>query len=332
MKSFDVYGIGNALVDIEYRVAPDDLSTLGVDKGVMTLVESDHQRAMMHELDGREVNRGAGGSAANTIIALSQLGGRGFYSCRVADDELGHHYVDDLEANEVATNARECTDIGDTGRCLVMVTEDADRTMCTYLGITGELGRDAIVESALRESEYLYIEGYLASAPTARDAVAHARSIAREAGVKTALSLSDPNVVHLFREGIDEFIGEGVDLLFSNEDEAKGLAGNSDLSTAVDNLRRLAGRFVVTRGAAPTLVYDGNGVMEIPVAPVTPLDTLGAGDMFAGAFLYGLSCGRDLDQAANLANHCAGRLIVEYGPRLPRRAMRELLEEFTTPA
>jgi len=298
----------------------------------MTLVESDHQQTMMRELDGRQVYRSAGGSAANTIIALTQLGGRGFYSCRVADDELGHLYVDDLEANGIATNARECNDVGDTGRCLVMVTEDADRTMCTYLGITGELGRDAIVEPALRESEYLYIEGYLASAPTARDAVAHARSIAREAGIKIALSLSDPNVVHLFREGIDEFIGDGVDLLFSNEDEAKGLAGDGDLSTAVDNLRQCAGRFVITRGPAPTLVFDGNGLMEIPVGPVTPLDTVGAGDMFAGAFLYGLSCGWDLDQATNLANQCAGRLIVEYGPRLPRRTMHELLEEFGAPA
>jgi sugar/nucleoside kinase (ribokinase family) len=320
MRAYDVYGIGNALVDIEYRVTPDELARLGIDKGVMTLVESDHQQRMMDELHRQQVYRSAGGSAANTVIALSQLGARGFYSCKVADD--------DLETNGIATNARDCSEPGDTGRCLVMVTEDADRTMCTYLGITGELGRDAIVESALRDSEHLYIEGYLASSPTARDAVSHARTIARDAGTRIALSLSDPNVVRLFRDGLEEFIGDGVDLLFSNEEEALELTGSRDIQAALDGLSRQAERFVVTRGPRPTLVHDGSGVMEVPAGSVRPLDTTGAGDMFAGAFLYALSCDWGLDQATHFANHCAGRLIVEYGPRLPRDTMRELLEEF----
>lgn len=332
MRAYDVYGIGNALVDIEYRVSADDLAGLGVDKGVMTLVESDHQQRMMDELHRQQVWRSAGGSAANTVIALSQLGARGFYSCKVADDDLGHLYTEDLETNGIATNARDCSEPGDTGRCLVMVTEDADRTMCTYLGITGELGRDAIVESALRDSEYLYIEGYLASSPTARDAVSHARAIAREAGTRIALSLSDPNVVRLFRDGLEEFIGDGVDLLFSNEEEALELSGSRDIEAALDVLAGQAGRFVVTRGPKPTLVHDGNGIMEVPAEPVTPLDTTGAGDMFAGAFLYALSRGWALDQATRFANHCAGRLIVEYGPRLPRETMRELLEGFNVRA
>lgn len=333
MQAYDVYGIGNALVDIEYRVSPDDLAGLGVEKGVMTLVESDHQQRMMDELHRQQVYRSAGGSAANTVIALSQLGARGFYSCKVADDDLGHLYTEDLENNGIATNARDCSEPGDTGRCLVMVTEDADRTMCTYLGITGELGRDAIVESALRDSECLYIEGYLASSPSARDAVAHARAIARDAGTRIALSLSDPNVVRLFREGLEEFIGGGVDLLFSNEEEALELTGSRDIQAALDGLARQAERFVITRGPRPTLVHDGSGVMEVPAGSVvTPLDTTGAGDMFAGAFLYALSCGWAMDEATHFANHCAGRLIVEYGPRLPRETMRELLEEFSVRA
>lgn len=329
MQPYHVYGIGNALVDIEFRVTPADLSALGVDKGVMTLVESDHQRQMMDHLHAQRVYRSAGGSAANTIIALAQLGGRGFYSCKVANDELGHLYTDDLVANGIATNARECSESGDTGRCLVMVTEDADRTMCTYLGITGELGRDAIVDDALRGSEYLYIEGYLASSPTARDAVAHARALAREAGVRIALSLSDPNVVRLFRDGLEEMIGDGVDLLFSNEEEALGLSGSRDLDTAVETLRRQAAQFVITRGARPTVVHDGTSLTEVAVQDVVPLDTTGAGDMFAGAFLHGLTEGWPHAEAAAFANHCAGRLITEYGPRLDRATMQGLREEFT---
>jgi len=329
MNTYDVYGIGNALVDIEYRVSPDDLSGLGVEKGVMTLVESDHQQRMMDELHRQQVYRSAGGSAANTVIALSQLGARGFYSCKVADDDLGHLYTEDLENNGIATNARDCSEPGDTGRCLVMVTEDADRTMCTYLGITGELGPDAIVEPALRDSGYLYIEGYLASSPTAREAVRHARAVARDAGTRVALSLSDPNVVRLFREGLDEFIGDGVDLLFSNEEEALELSGSHGIEAAVESLSRLAERFVITRGARSTLVHDGNSILEVPAGPVTPLDTTGAGDMFAGTFLYALSHNWDLDEAAHFANHCAGRLIVEYGPRLPRETMQELLAGFS---
>jgi len=330
MQRYQVYGIGNALVDIEFRVSPSDLTALRVDKGVMTLVEEHHQAEMMASLHRQRVYRSAGGSAANTVIALTQLGGNGFYSCKVADDELGHLYTDDLRANGVATNAHECSGSGDTGRCLVLVTEDADRTMCTYLGITGDLGRGEIVPEALRASGWLYIEGYLASSPTARDATLHARAIAREADVPIALSLSDPNVVRLFGEGLREMLGDGVDLLFSNEEEALEISGGRDLGGAVEALQRLARRFVVTRGARPTLVFDGSDVLEIPGHRVDPIDTTGAGDMFAGAFLYGLSQGWEISESTRLANRAAAHLITTYGPRLDRDAMQRILAEHTS--
>lgn len=327
MTHFNVYGIGNALVDIEFRVTPDDLTRLGVDKGVMTLVEDQQQSEMLNSLRNQQVHRSAGGSAANTVIALSQFGGNGFYSCKVADDELGHLYTEDLRAHGLATNAHERSEPGHTGRCLVMVTEDADRTMCTYLGITGELGRGEIVENALRASDYLYIEGYLASSPTARDAVAHAREIARSADVDIALSLSDPNIVNLFGDGLREMIGPGVDLLFSNEDEALGISGSGDINDAVEALRSLARRFVITRGSRPALIHDGKRTVEVPARSVHPLDTTGAGDIFAGAFLYGLSEGWDVVESAELANTAAARLITSYGPRLDTASMQEVLRE-----
>lgn len=327
MNRFNVYGIGNALVDLEFRVTPDDLTQLDIEKGVMTLVEEDRQSEMLGFLHGQQVHRSAGGSAANTVIALSQLGGSGFYSCKVADDELGHLYTNDLETHGIATNAHERSEPGNTGRCLVMVTEDADRTMCTYLGITGNLGRGEIVEEALRASEYLYIEGYLASSPTARDAVKHAREIAQASGVGIALSLSDPNVVRLFGDGLREMVGPGVDLLFSNEEEALEISNSRNIDDAVTALRSLSRQFVITRGAYPALVHDGKTTVEVPARHVKPLDTTGAGDMFAGAFLYGLSEGWGAVESAELANAAAARLIASYGPRLDTASMQEVLRE-----
>lgn len=327
MNHFHVYGIGNALVDIEFRVTPDDLERLHIDKGVMTLVEETRQSEMLNYLHEQQVYRSAGGSAANTVIALSQFGGNGFYSCKVADDELGHLYTEDLRSHGIATNAHERSEPGHTGRCLVMVTEDADRTMCTYLGITGELGRGEIVDDALRASDYLYIEGYLASSPTARDAVAYAREIAQAANVDIALSLSDPNVVRLFGDGLREMIGPGVDLLFSNEEEALEISGSRNIDDAVAALQLLARQFVITRGPNPALVHDGERTIEVPAKPVKPLDTTGAGDIFAGAFLYGLGEGWDVVESAQLANAAAARLITTYGPRLDTVAMQEVLRE-----
>lgn len=327
MSRYHVYGIGNALVDMEYSVAPEDLRAMGIDKGVMTLVDVDHQSELMVYLDEHHVHRSAGGSAANTVIALSQFGARGFYTCKVADDELGDLYARDLKANGVDTNAHERGESGYTGRCLVFVTPDADRTMATYLGITGGLTRDELVPEALQSSDYLYVEGYLATSESARDAVAHARELAHAAGVKTSISLSDPNIVTHFREGLLEMIGPGMDLVFANEDEAKGITGSDELDDAVDWMKGISKEFVITRGSKGALAWNGRELIEIEAQPVTPLDTVGAGDMFAGAFLYGLSQGWDHGAAGRLASAAAAKLIRTYGARLAPEQTRAVLHE-----
>ncbi len=328
MSQFDVYGVGNALVDMEYRVDTGDLHAMGIDKGVMTLVDVDHQSELMVYLSDRHVHRSAGGSAANTVIALAQLGGRGYYTCKIADDELGHLYAEDLRANGVETNAREVREQGHTGRCLVFVTPDAERTMATYLGITGGLGRSELDPEALHASEYVYMEGYLATSASAKDAAIRARELAREAGVRTALSLSDPGIVANFRESLMEMIGDGIDLVFANADEAMGMADAADLDGAVQWLKGIANEFVITRGPNGSLVFDGAGLTEVPAHPVEPVDTVGAGDMFAGAFLYGRTHGWSHRDAARLASAEAARLITTYGARLPgeeTRAVRDQL-------
>lgn len=328
MKHYHVYGIGNALVDMEYEVTPEELQEMRIDKGVMTLVDVDHQSEVMVYLADRFTNRGSGGSAANSIIAVSQFGGSSFYSCKVADDELGHFYKEDLESNGVDNNLDSKKKSGHTGRCLVFVTPDADRTMATYLGITGNLGEQELVQETLLASDYLYIEGYLVTSAAARALSVHAHNIAREAGVKTAFSLSDPNMVAHFEDGLAEMIGPGVDLLFANESEAKGMAKTDSLLEAVAHFKTLSREFVITLGPKGSLIWDGGRIIEVAAQSVQAVDTVGAGDMFAGAYLYGITQGWERAKAGELAAAASAQLVTQFGPRMNREEARAVLARF----
>jgi sugar/nucleoside kinase (ribokinase family) len=316
MAKYDVYGIGNALVDMEYEIEVADLETLGIDKGVMTLVDEQCQLRMMDHLAAYPHQRSSGGSAANSMIAVRQFGGTSFYSCKVAEDDLGHFYMKDLLDGGVDTNHHTEKEAGHTGRCVVLVTPDSDRTLCTFLGISGELSTKELVEDALRDSKYFYMEGYLVTSETARQACIAAKRIAEAAGVKTAISLSDPNMVRFFKAGLLEMIGSGVDLLFANEDEAKGVVGTADLDSATDYLKTLSQEFVITRGSKGALVWDGQTLIDIDPVKVKAVDTVGAGDMFAGAFLYGRGRGWDHRRAGALASAASAKLVTSLGPRM----------------
>ena len=326
MSQYDIYALGNALVDMEYEVSDEDLRHLSIDKGVMTLVDEAHQLRIMQHLREHHHQRGSGGSAANSVIALGQFGGSGYYACKVADDELGHFYMKDLRDGGVATLDGQFLDSGDTGRCVVLVTPDSDRTMCTYLGISGNLSVHEVDVNALRAASWFYTEGYLVTSDTARFAVIEARKAAEHAGVKTALSLSDPNMVRFFKDGLKEMIGGGVDMIFANEDEAKGMAETEDLQEAATYLKTLARQFAITRGPRGALVFDGEQFVDIDPVPVKPVDTVGAGDMFAGAFLYGLSQGWSHQRAGDLASAASAKLVTSLGPRLPRQESQAILK------
>lgn len=316
MAKYDVYGIGNALVDMEYEIEVADLETLGIDKGVMTLVDEQCQLRMMDHLAAYPHQRSSGGSAANSMIAVRQFGGTSFYSCKVAEDDLGHFYMKDLLDGGVDTNHHTEKEAGHTGCCVVLVTPDSDRTLCTFLGISGELSTKELVEDALRDSAYFYMEGYLVTSETARQACIAAKRVAEAAGVKTAISLSDPNMVRFFKAGLLEMIGSGVDLLFANEDEAKGVVGTADLDSAIDYLKTLSQEFVITRGSKGALVWDGQTLIDIDPIKVKAVDTVGAGDMFAGAFLYGRGRGWDHRRAGALASAASAKLVTSLGPRM----------------
>jgi sugar/nucleoside kinase (ribokinase family) len=219
---------------------------------------------------------------------------------------------------------------GVTGKCLVFVTPDADRTMNTYLGVSAELDSSDIDIEAVKQSETIYIEGYLASSENTRDAAIEARKIAEQREIKTSLTLSDPNMVKFFRDSITAMIGDKVDLLFANEDEAKELAETDNFDQAVQLFKQLARSFAITRGKQGALLFDGLGLIEINPNPVQAIDTLGAGDMFAGAFLYGLSQGMSFQQSGDLASLASAKIVTQFGPRLETAQTRALLESFRT--
>lgn len=327
MKKFDVYGIGNALVDIEYEVEPTFLEKMKVEKGLMTLVDQDRQTELLNNLEGISHARSCGGSAANTIIAVSQFGGKSFYSCKVANDETGEFYYKDIISNGVTTNMGENREEGLTGKCMVFITPDADRTMNSYLGITETFSTNELVESELLASEYLYIEGYLVTSPTGKAAAIKARELAQANDVKVALTFSDPGIVGFFKEGFKEIIGEKkIDLLFCNESEALSFTGADDVDTAVNLLKSVAKTFAVTLGEKGAIVYDGEREIAIETKKVEPKDTNGAGDLFAGAFLYGITNGLEYTQAAKLACHSSSELVTKFGARLDKETVITIKE------
>ncbi|GBF81863.1 adenosine kinase [Aphanothece sacrum] len=325
-KKYHVYGVGNALVDMEFSVTSSLLQELNIDKGVMTLVDEMRQGEIVEKLNGNLCKKSGGGSAANTMVAISQLGGNGFYSCKVAKDEAGIFYLQDLNSCGLDTNVHNDEEtVGTTGKCLVMVTPDADRTMNTFLGISASLSENELVSDAIADSEYLYLEGYLVTSDTAKTAAIKAREIAENSGVKTTLSLSDPNMAQFFHDGLLQMIGSGLDFIFANESEALKISQTEDFSQAIAYFKALTKGFAITRGAKGSVIFDGQEMLEIRPYPVQAIDTVGAGDMYAGAFLYGITHGMTYGQAGDLASRASSRIVTTYGPRLETQTLRDLL-------
>lgn len=328
---YDVYGIGNALVDKEFEVTDTFLAEHGIEKGLMTLIDEDKQHQLLNGLIDTFglKKRASGGSAANTIVAISQFGGNAFYACKVANDEAGEFYMNDLHAAGVDSRLdqvrNQCE--GVTGKCMVMVTPDAERTMNTYLGITADFSDAELHFDELQQAQYLYIEGYLVTSDISRAAALKAREVAREHGVKTAMTFSDPAMVTYFKDGISEMLGDGVDVLFCNQEEAMTFTGTEDLEAAIAGLQPLAKKLVVTLGSKGALIIDGDTRTEIAANTVEAVDTNGAGDMFAGAFMYGLTQGMDDAQAGKLASLAASRIVTVFGARLSKDDHADVLAQ-----
>jgi sugar/nucleoside kinase (ribokinase family) len=325
-KKYNVYGIGNALVDIVTEVDSQFLVDHKIEKGLMTLVDEENQTRISKAINMSSSNKQCGGSAANSIIAVSQFGGSSYYSCKVANDELGDFYKRDLKGNGVDSNLdSEALVTGITGKCLVMTTEDASRTMNTFLGITSDYSRTEIKESALKEAEYLYIEGYLVTSENGQDAMKYAKQLAEANGVLTALTFSDPAMVKYFKEAMVAVVGTGVDLLFCNEEEAMLYTDKDNLLDAREALKKAAKRFVITLGENGAIIFDGDTYIDIEPYNVQAIDTNGAGDLFAGAFLYGITNGKSFAESGKIASLASSKVVTQFGPRLESSQAKEVL-------
>ncbi len=329
MPQYHVYGVGNALVDLEYEVPDSLLGELEIDKGLMTLIEEERHHQLLEKLADLHSRPCGGGSAANTITATAQLGSSAYYSCKVADDVTGAYFLDDLTANGVKTNLdRDSLAHGHTGKCIVMVTPDAERSMNTFLGITREISVSELDEAAIRDSQYVYIEGYLVPESNARAAAVKARQVAQASGVKTSLTLSDANMVNFFKDGLNEIIGDGLDMVFSNEDEARLMFDASSIEECLEGMKSISRQFAMTRGPKGAMVYDGEKLFDIPAKKVHAVDTNGAGDIYAGAFLHGLTNGMSFAECGELAGYAATALVQQMGARLSREQMTEVAKRF----
>ncbi len=332
MKKFHVYAIGNALVDIDFEVSEETLKRLQIDKGVMTLIDEAKHHRLLEELDGVKHLKTCGGSAGNTIYTLQQLGAKTFYSCKVGPDEAGDFFYQELILQGIQTNLQQGHREGTTGKCIVLVTPDADRTMNTFLGATAEFSKAELSEVALQNSEYLYIEGYLVASPPGCEAAIIARQLAKKHQLKTALSLSDPNMVIYFKEGLCAIIDDQVDILFCNEQEALLFTQKETLAEAQSVLKQYARTFVITLGGEGAIIFDGERFSFISAYNVPVVDTVGAGDVFAGAFLYAITHDYDYFEAGNLASFAASKVVSKFGSRLNKEEIDQVRAKVQTPA
>jgi sugar/nucleoside kinase (ribokinase family) len=325
-KRYDVYGIGNAIVDIVTEVDIDFFTRNDVEKGVMTLVDEKRQHQLMQAIDMKKSRMTSGGSAANTMIGVSQFGGKSFYSCLVANDALGKFFLEDLKRNGVDTNLKfeNCPD-GITGKCLVMTTPDAERTLNTFLGISSNLAPKHLDEEAIKSSSHIYLEGYLVTSPNGLEAMKEAKKIAEKNNVKTTLTFSDPSMVKYFSKQMEEIVGASVDMLFCNEEEAMIFTGTNTLQDAREKLKGVSKHFAITMGANGALIFDGDTFINIEPYKVKALDTNGAGDMFAGAFLYAITNGHSYAEAGKLASLASSRVVAQFGPRLEPQQVKKVL-------
>ncbi len=312
----DVVAIGNALVDVLSTEAEEFVADHGMVKGSMDLIDTARAETLYAAMGpGVEVS---GGSAANTIAGVASLGSTAAYIGRVRDDQLGAVYTHDLRAAGVHFDTTPATDGPPTGRCLIIVTPDAERTLNTYLGASSELTADDVDGDLVRAAAYTYLEGYLWDSPAAQEAYKLAAEIAHGAGKKVALTLSDGFVVDRHRDTFLELIEGSVDVLFANDVEIQMLYEVDDFDAAIANVRHHCELAAVTRGAEGSVLLSGDDVIRVPVEPIpggTLVDTTGAGDLYAAGVLHGLVQGKDLHTCGRLGGMAAAEVISHLGAR-----------------
>lgn len=326
MAKYDVFGVGNALVDIQARVDDSMLKTHELEKGIMTLVDDAQQAGVLRSLTGHSLNRCAGGSAANTVVALADFGGSASFLGKIGDDEIGQFFLQDMR-NVGVTIDVDPEPGAPTGTCAVLITEDAQRTMLTNLGASATLTENDLDVEMIKQAKYVYVEGYLLTGETTKEAAYRAMALAKQHGVKVAFTASDPFLVNMIRDEIWELITGPVDLFFCNQQEAQSLTGESDPINCAHKIHEHAENVALTLGGDGSIVMHGGKSHPIEGVPVDAIDTTGAGDMYAGALLYGITNGLSWQQSGHIASHAAARIVAQMGARLERKFTDEEIRQ-----
>jgi sugar/nucleoside kinase (ribokinase family) len=311
---FDVVGIGNALVDVLTHEEHAFIDAHGLERGAMTLIDTDRAETLYASMgQGIEVS---GGSAANTISGIASFGGRAAYIGRVRDDQLGTVFAHDLRSTGVTFRCPPATDGPPTGRCLIVVTPDAQRTMNTYLGSSEFLGPEDVDGDLIATAKITYLEGYLFDRPEAHEAYWKASRVAHDAGRRVSLTLSDTFCVERHQQAWRLLVTDQVDVLFANEGEAMALYDVSSLDEVIQHVQADVEIAAITCGPKGSLVVHRDEVTEIPAHPVPQVvDTTGAGDLYAAGFLYGLTNGRSLEACGRLGSVAASAVLGHTGAR-----------------
>lgn len=316
-KKFDVFGVGNAIVDLLAKVGDEFVADQKLQRGSMTLMETSQQARVLHALGDHDVKLASGGSAANTMVAIAQSGGTGVYFGKVAHDTNGEFYVQDMEAAGIRFPVAMAPESADpTGTCVVLTTPDAERTMCTHLGISASLSVDDMDWDLLAQCKYSYIEGYLWDAPGPRAACLETLIHSHALGVKTSFTFSDPFLVDRYRDQFLEIVPQYCEVLFCNADEARHLLNTQSLDECAERLGSMTETVFITDGPNGCIVVEKQKSRHVPGFQVKAIDTVGAGDAFAGGALFGLAHDLGAVQAARWGNYMASEVVAKTGPRL----------------
>ena len=312
--TLDIVGVGNAIVDVLTTTDDSLLEDLSFNKGSMTLID-ENKAEELYEMTSNRIQR-SGGSVANSLACVAQLGGKTAFIGRVRDDKLGEIFTEEISTTGTIFKTPPSLVGPSTARCLIFVTPDAQRTMCTYLGASVLLEPKDIDLSVVKEAKILYLEGYLWDNPAAKNAFIKAAEIAKNAGRKVALSLSDSFCVNRHRESFIKLVENYIDILFANEDEITTLYKTSSLNSALKKLKKKCDLAAITIGKKGSiLISDGKEINIDPFIFGKAIDTTGAGDLYAGGFLKGLADGLKPEISAKIGSICAGQIVTQLGSR-----------------
>ena len=332
---YDLYCLGSALVDMTFQI-DDDFTKRneerGISKGAMTLIEKDDQNSLMSELKdlNKSPERACGGSGTNSIVAASLFGSRSYMSCIVTDDENGRFFLKDLSSNGVDHASKLIDADLPSGQCLIMISDDAERTMCTNLGMNSEFSPNDVDEKIIQNSEYLFLEGYLVASPKGYDSFKKAIELARKHSTKVAITLSDAFIVNTFEKELKELISMKCDLIFCNEIEAMDFSGSKEESEIFSYFRNFTPNLVITKGSEGCSGFEQSQEFHVPGIKVEAIDTNGAGDMFAGAVMNAISESKSLEESARFGCFAASKTVQSSGPRLTSEEYKKIKETFSS--